>query len=327
LKPENIPAFFMLKYAKPLFTLTLVLLGINGFCQQKTYKNELGFKSENDSFLATSQDRYYTNGLFINFRGALKSDTLNFRKKIFSVSVGQELYNAQTGAVPNSSYVDRPFAAYLFGGVSMQYFDKKENNTKLSIEVGTIGPNALGKQTQELIHSTFGFYNPNGWQFQVNNEIGLNFNLQSHVFLYRSKNKKIDLSIPLEARIGNTYSGLKYGVLFRTGKLNPFYHSVATQSNITTSQESGLNKKEFYFFLKPAVDLVLYNATIKGGLFLKDKGLVTFQSKPVVFSQQLGLAFANQRWTFDFSVIFKSKELKQMEKSNQYGSLDIYYRF
>ena len=318
----------MKRLLKHLPTLAFLLFSVAGFAQQKTYKSELGFNSENDAYLATGQDRYYTNGLFINFRSAAtKLDTLKYRKKIWSISAGQTLYNAQTGAVPNEDYVDRPFAAYLYGGVSMQYFGKRENSTKISLQVGTIGSAALGKPTQELIHTTFGFYDINGWQFQVKNEIGVNINLQSHVFLYRSESKNIDFSMPIEARIGNTFSGLKSGILLRIGTLNPFYHSVATNSNIATKQESGLQKKEFYFFLKPSLDLVLYDATIRGGYFITDKGPITYQSKPVVFAQQVGIAYANERWTLDFSAIFKTKELQEMMQSNQYGSLNIYYRF
>lgn len=320
-------AFFMKKHLKFVFAIIFGIIGLKGFAQQKNYKSEIGFNSENDSFLATGQDRYYTNGLFVNFRSALEVDTLNFRKKILSIDFGQQLFNAQTGAVPNITFVDRPFAAYLYAGASMQYFDENENSAKLSVQIGTIGPRALGRQTQEIIHETFGFYDVNGWQFQVNNEIGINVKLNSHTLLYRSKNKKTDFSMPLEARIGNTFSGLKYGVLFRTGNINPLYHSVATQSNVSAHIENGVNKNEFYFFLKPSLDVVLYDATIKGGLFNEDKGPLTFKTKPLVFSQQVGLAYASQRWTFDFSAVFKTKELKEMKQSNQYGSLNAYYRF
>jgi lipid A 3-O-deacylase len=319
----------ILKYS--FCSLYILLISLNGICQSQNFKHELGFNSENDSFLASGQDRYYTNGLFINYRSAFsvkkETDTLKYRKKIWSISVGQQIFNAQSGAVPNISYIDRPFASYLYAGFGLQFFHKHENNTQFSLQIGTIGPSAQGEKIQKIIHSTFGFYDLNGWQYQVNNELGINFKFQSHFFIFRSKNKKTDFSLPIEARIGNTYSGLKTGLLFRTGNLNPFYHSLATNSNISSYKESSVNKKELYFYLKPSVDLIWYDATIKGGLFVKDKGLITYQSKPVVLSHQIGFAYANERWTADFSAIFKSKELKEMTQTNQYGSLSIYYRF
>jgi hypothetical protein len=36
----------------------------------QSYKNEFGFKSDNDAYLFYGQDRYYTNGLLIYFRHA-----------------------------------------------------------------------------------------------------------------------------------------------------------------------------------------------------------------------------------------------------------------
>ncbi len=332
--------FFMRESLKYLLTLSIWVMSYPCYSQNKSYKNEFGFKSENDSFLANGQDRYYTNGLFISFKRAIDRKTLSDSvftkqhpnadlplKKIFSVSFGQYMYNAQTGAVPDITYVDRPFAAYLYAAGSVQFLEANENSGELSLQVGTIGPSALGEEVQQIIHHTFGFYELNGWQYQVKDEIGVNAELSFHYFLYRSENKKNDFSLPIHANLGNTFCGLSAGILFRTGILNPFYHSIATQSNVSTHQETGLNEKEFYFFLKPSLNFVAYDATIHGGLFRKDKGPVTFKSNPLVFSQEIGAAYAKKRWTVDFSVIFKSKEEKRMVHSHQYGLVDIYYRF
>jgi len=307
------------------------MVSIPTFAQHKMYKSEFGFKSENDSFLATGQDRYYTNGLFISFRSALnpksQPDSNNFTKKIIEYSFGQSLYNAQSGAVPNISFVDRPFAGYLYGAVALQYLSSKEVSKKFKVEIGTIGPNAYGFEIQDLIHQTFGFYDLDGWQYQVNNELGLKLEADLLYNTYQSTNQKTDISIPVKATLGNIYTGLSAGVLLRTGNINPLYHSVATQSNVSTFQEKGVKDQEFYFFLKPLLNFVAYDATISGGLFNDDKGPVTFDSKPLIFSQELGVAFAKNRWTIDFSLIFRTKETKTMLHAHKYGCFDLYYRF
>ncbi|MDB5012593.1 MAG: hypothetical protein JWQ25_795, partial [Daejeonella sp.] len=46
---------------------------------KKTYKSEFGFKSDNDAYLGYGQDRYYTNGLFLTFRHALKQPNISKR--------------------------------------------------------------------------------------------------------------------------------------------------------------------------------------------------------------------------------------------------------
>lgn len=315
------------------FKLLVIFLfaTLSSTAQHQMYKNEFGFKSENDSFLATGQDRYYTNGLFISFRRAvepkIKPDSNYFTKKIWSVSIGQAMYNAQSGSTTDINFVDRPFAAYLYGGFSLQYLDSDENTGKLELQIGTIGPNALGREGQEFIHSTFGFYDIKGWEFQVNNEIGVNLNADLLYLIHRSKNKKIDFSFPVKLNLGNTFTGLSTGVLLRTGSLNPLYHSVANQSNVSSFKEKGVKAQEFYFFLKPMLNVVVYDATIAGGIFNNDKGPVTFNAKPLILSQELGLAYAKNRWTIDFSLIFRTKETKTMFYAHQYGSFDLYYRF
>jgi hypothetical protein len=75
------------------------------------------------------------------------------------------------------------------------------------------------------------------------------------------------------------------------------------------------------------LNVVVYDATIAGGIFNNDKGPVTFNAKPLILSQELGLAYAKKRWTIDFSLIFRTKETKTMFYAHQYGSFDLYYRF
>ncbi|HEX7366696.1 MAG TPA: lipid A deacylase LpxR family protein [Pelobium sp.] len=307
--------------------LLAFLFSLCSFAQTGFYKNELGFRSDNDAYLGTKQDRYYTNGLFIKFRQAIKNKKDSATKKIWGLSLGQEMYNAKSGQTKSIENVDRPFAGYLYGEGSLQWLKPNENSARVALQVGTIGPAALAEQGQTLLHNTVGFYEISGWQYQVKDEIGLNFSADLHYFLFRNKNKTFDFSVPVNASLGNTYSGVKAGILFRTGKLNPFSHSAATQSNISTKLEPNINKNELYFFVKPSLNFVAYNATIQGGLFVKDKGPVTYQPNRIVFAQQIGAAYASTRWTLDFSVIFKSKELPEAKRSEQYGSIGIYYRF
>lgn len=305
----------------------LISLSFQSFSQSKFYKNEIGFRSDNDAYLGIKQDRYYTNGLFIHFRRAVQNKKDSTVKKIWGLSIGQEMYNARTGQITMIENVDRPFAGYLYGGGSLQWLKPNENSLKLEVQIGTIGPSALGKEGQTFLHSVVGFYKISGWQYQVKDEVGLNLKANLHYLLFRNKRKNIDFSLPINASFGNTYTGLETGLLFRTGSLNPFYHSIVTKSNIATRYAQGVKKQELYFFLKPSVTFVAYDATIQGGLFVKDKGPVTYQPKPIVFAQQIGTAYANARWTFDLSVIFKSKQLAEATRSEQYGSASIYYRF
>jgi len=313
-----------------LFTTSILALffGNAVYGQPKSYKSEFGFRSENDSYLAQGQDRYYTNGLFLNFRSALDQSALKnpkLNKIIWELEAGQKMYNPQTGSILDPDFIDRPFAAYLYGGAAFNFLYNKESNLKLNIQFGTIGPAAKGKEAQELLHKTFGFYEINGWQWQVNNEFGINSTLEYNKLIKRLLSGKTDFSLSSYLNAGNTFSGAGAGILFRTGAVNPLHSSASTQSTI--SNNSGLTpKKEFFFYAKPMLHVIAYDATIQGGMFINNKGFAVFEVKPLVFSQQTGAVFSKNRWTADFSVIFKSREIKSNAKPHQYGSFALFYR-
>jgi len=303
--------------------VTLLALCLGAFAQN--HSKQFGFKSDNDAYLATGQDKYYTNGLFISYRFANnpKKENSALAKQITQVELGQKMYNAQSGYIPDMVYVDRPITAYLYAGASKHWFYRSENSLSLGVQLGTIGPNSLGRQAQELIHKIGGFYPPKGWEYQLNNEIGLNFNMAYTHFLQRSPTKKLDLSINTGANLGNTFSGLSAGFTLRTGRMNPLNATAYNRSNLADASSSS----EFFFFAKPQLDWVAYDASISGGLFRKDKGPITFNSKPWVLSQEFGLVFAEKRWSAQLSYTFKTHEINSSAKAHQFGSISTYYQF
>lgn len=296
--------------------------------QAQNYKNEFGFQSDNDAYLAFGQDQYYTNGLFIKYRHALKKANLNpkIENKTWEAEFGQYMFNANTGSVRNIEAVDRPFAAYLYGGAKLNWFLKNEQVFEASLNVGTIGQNAKGKEVQQFLHSTVGFYEINGWQYQVSNEVGVNTSFKYSTLLSR-KHTDNDLSLQSYLNVGTTFSGAGAGILFRAGEMNKFFRSVTYSSRISNSKADTIPDKEIFFFTKPMLNFIAYDATVEGGLFTDDKGPVTYNAKRFQYSHEFGIAYAVKRITFNFSVTFKSKDTKSQLNAHQFGSACLYYRF
>lgn len=316
---------------KNLFLYALISIPLTANSQTKTFKNEFGFRSDNDSYLAYGQDRYYTNGLFITYRSSFNQNKIKnkkLNKLIWEIEGGQKMYNAQSGSIKDINLVDRPFAAYLYAGAAFNFLYNSENNLKISIEAGTIGKSAKGKEAQELLHKAIGFYEINGWEWQVKNETGINTSLEYNYLLDRSKSDKTDFTLNSNVTLGNTFAGLGAGITFRAGTINKLFNSASSQSRISNAAgtQTGV-EKEFFFYAKPMLQYIAYDATIQGGLFRNDKGPVVYDIKSLVFSQQAGLMYAKNRWTVDFSVLFKSREVKSKARPHQYGSVALYYKF
>jgi len=312
---------------KLLLSFFLLIFIINS-ANAQGFKNEFGFKTENDAYLATLNDRYYTNGLFIYFRRAINTNELseNIEKKTYEISVGQKMYTPYWGRVPNKEDQDRPFAGYLYGGAAYSIFYKKESVLKTSIEIGTVGPNSLAEDAQRFLHKTVGFYTPAGWDYQIKNEIAVNLSAAYSKLLYRTADHAADFSGQGYTNLGTTFSGLGASILFRAGKLNQFFNSAYHNAVIGTSKTQRISEYEFFFYAKPQLNYVAYDATIQGSLFNNDSP-VTFGVKPIVFEQQFGVNYSSKRFTADFNIIFKTKEVKSVAKPQNYGGLSLYYRF
>lgn len=291
---------------------------------------EFGFRSDNDSYLANGQDRYYTNGLFISYRKAVESkkNKPGLAKKIVEFEIGQKMYNAQSGYIPAIAYVDRSITAYLYGGANLQWFTENERMFKASFQIGTIGPSALGKQAQELVHRITGLYTPKGWEYQLKNELGINLGASYASMIQRSNSQKLDLAWHGYANLGTTFSGLGLGFMLRAGRVNQLFQSASYHSVIDNKNSSNkLAKSEFFFFAKPQLDLVVYDATVSGGLFRQDKGPVSFKPKPWVLSQEFGLVHAKNRLSLQLSYVFKAAEIQSSARAHQYGCISTFYRF
>jgi lipid A 3-O-deacylase len=316
-----------MKYTVRCFFLCLIFY--TALTQAQTYKNEFGFKSDNDSYLGQGSDRYYTNGLFINFRHARDQQKLkaSVEKKIYEISIGQKMYNPYSGYAPDPATQDRPFAGYLYAEGAVNLFYSNESSLKTGIQIGTTGKNSLAEAGQKLLHRTFGFYETGGWDQQIKNELALNLAAQYTKLLTRVADNAVDFSFEGYVNLGTTYSGAGAGILLRTGSLNQLFNSAYTNAAIgNNAKTKALVKHEFFFYAKPQLNLVAYDATIQGSLF-NNNSPVTFDQKPLVFAQQLGVNYSSQRFTADYSMLFKTKEIRSTARAHQWGSISLFYRF
>ncbi len=142
---------------------------------------------ENDSF-GSGSDRYYTNG--IKFGGGVSAEPVIehvFKKPAesvlqyitdnrgnlqFGLFLGQNLYTPKRIAVAAPQPLDRPWAAWLYvGGVAQNVEDNRLQTVEL--DLGIVGPSALGKQVQTEYHNLIGADKPRGWNNQLRDEAGV----------------------------------------------------------------------------------------------------------------------------------------------------------
>ncbi|PJJ79762.1 lipid A deacylase LpxR family protein [Mucilaginibacter auburnensis] len=299
---------------------------------QNTYRNQIGNRLDNDQYVDPYNDRYYMAGHLLNFTTVLNSnkDCANLLsgglvKKTLELEIGQQIYGPFATWARYDFIQDRPYTGYLYAGASLNWLYNNESALKITAQIGTIGRASQAERVQKAFHHAFGLKEPEGWQYQLNNEPGINLEAQYTHLLYRNESEWLDVAATPALRLGNTFSNANAAVQLRIGSIDKLYQSAGTNSRVSMGGDH--QKTEFYFFAIPQLSYVAYNATIQGGMFVKDKGPVHFDVEPLVFTQILGLQFSSQRWSASYTAFIRGKEVKSTATGQQYGAIALAYRF
>ncbi|TDW45927.1 hypothetical protein EV144_107119 [Flavobacterium sp. 270] len=296
-----------MKENKNAFAIVLILISTFAFGQRTT---EIGFISDNDLYTSSKNDMYYTNGLELFYRFLSKNENEKINKKITEFRIGQYIYNPRFINETAVDINDRPFAGYLFAEAGRSFFYQSESVLKTDFQLGFLGPNALGRETQESFHHIIGYKKVFGWDNQIHNA----FAVQAHV-MYSKKlfpnnhHDFIDFHFQSEANLGTIFTGVSTGLLARIGfkKLLPIYDSNLHDASVSAQPQS--NVREFYFYAMPSVNYQFYDATIEGSMF-KDTSPLTFDLEPLRFNAEFGLKYRHNNFNLSYSFIYRGRELK-----------------
>lgn len=308
--------------------IALILLLSYTLCAAQHHpRSEFNFRNDNDLYLFNKQDQYYTNGIFFNIRKTADSTNLsaNEANRLLGLTIGQKMYNAYTANIRHIEEVDRPITAYLFIAANFDRYFESERFVSFIAEIGTIGRRALGEQFQEGIHRAFRLYDIDGWQYQLKNAFGMDVAAQYGGLLYRNRGQWFDVSGRATATLGVNHTGFSIAPSFRFGRLNPFHQSIYTSSRLQAY--GGSVAEELFLYYSPRLQFVGYDATLQGGMFLRDKGPVTHRPARWVWYNQIGMMYAKNALSLHFQYIFYTKEVPAMFFRHRYGSVGMGYRF
>lgn len=311
-----------------LLLLLVIFMGLSpNYAQLRFRHTELELRNDNDMYLMNMQDQYYTNGLFLNLRKIVDSSKLKPREinRLVEFRLGHEMYNAYTAQIDSIEVVDRPITAYLFASIGQNHHYAGENFLAYAFSVGTIGKRAFGKELQAGLHNMLNMYHAAGWEFQLYNAWVANLALEHNKLFGRTRNQMLDLSLHSSMQLGMFQTNIKTGPVFRLGKLTTFDQSAHFNARLQASGRT--TPRELYLYYKPEAQLIFFDASMQGGLFLKDKGPVTSKPNRWQISNHFGGVFANQSITLKIQYFFNTKESEQSLFRHQYGSLSFAYRF
>jgi hypothetical protein len=219
---------------------------------------------------------------------------------------------------------------------------KKKYDFQTDIVAGVMGPASFAGEAQHWLHTNIGDTAvPHGWNNQYRNDVLFNINFTAEKQLY-SNNKSLELIGDAGICAGTMFDDIEMGPTLRFGKMKPYFDGfMGHYSTSFASKETGWNKVQLYFFVKPAVQYVLYSAMLQGGLFSPPPTVTTFVYEDNVRTQiyfqkpkqyienyvgnlSYGGVLTYRHWSITFTQIYSTRVLKGVYPYI-YGNITIYY--
>jgi lipid A 3-O-deacylase len=236
-----------------------------------SFKNSLGnkyFKFHYDNDYFTMTDEYYTQGITLEYANPkIKnwfSSKILLKPKNTDITYGLRIdnfgYTPTTIRLDSIPYGDRPFCGDMSASTFAIAVDTvKQRIISSTFIFGLMGQGAGGKEFQTGIHKWLGDYIPKGWQYQIRNDIILDYqiNYEKKILAYRNN---FLLNGASELRVGTHSDKLTAGFNFMVGNFNNRFLSVAATKPIR-------KKVQYYLYGQLVGGVIGYDATLQGGLF------------------------------------------------------------
>lgn len=299
------------------------------------------FINENDLYAIKNSDRHYTNGVRLAWLsaddevpewGKTLGDALPFlnpeaRRRI-GWAIGHNLYTPQDKATRELVRDDRPYAAFLYVGLALQSETESRLDT-LELDVGAVGPVALGKPIQNNYHPLIGAKKAYGWNHQIKNEPGVAL-VWERKWRLNDEQPPDTLSwdvIPhLSGSVGNVFTYAGAGAVFRFGddlrsdfgppRIRP---ALPGSSSFRPRDSFG-----WYVFAGGEARLVAHDIFLDGNTFTDSHGI---SKKPLVGDFQLGFALLFERARVTFTQVMRTREFEGQDRPNFFGSISLSARF
>lgn len=250
------------------------------------------------------------------------------------LSLTQFMFTPENFLAYDQPQGERRYAGWLGLGFSLHAQSEHVLNS-LEVTLGTVGPNALAKESQDAIHEMRNIEKFNGWDEQIPNEItaDVSFIQQRRVDLHAIPDWDFSTDGILEwgVRLGTFRTTAHLGTVVRGGfHLMPDFPEVRiSEAAFAHSSASGDGGKSSdwsaYFLGGTSIRGVAHDATLDGPLFRQFETGNT--REPVVAEVFCGVGVAYRGMELSYVHTWRSKEYEEQDGISEFGSVGLHFRF
>lgn len=259
----------------------------------------------------------------------------DLRQGRVGAAFGQSIYTPEDTAANALIANDRPYAGWVYGAISVHAETGKTSTLAthdtldtVELQIGLVGPYALGKQVQNGVHELIGVAKSNGWDNQLENEPGLMLISERR---WRSPPWKIlgvqmDAIPPIGGSLGNVMTFASAGAMFRIGQeldidfglplIRPFLSGLAA-----------VNRKgdlAWYLFAGAQGRAVVRDIFLDGNTFSNSHSV---DKKTLVGDFQIGAAIIFRGTKLALTQVYRSREFQGQRQADRLGALSLSTQF
>lgn len=290
--------------------------------QPDFFSKELYFTNENDAYLFQKKDANYSNGFFIKY---IRAGEKKGNKITRSFELAQMIYTPQIRKTKDITDIDRPYCGYLFMKYGQSSFLRNEQVLQYSASLGIVGPASFGEEVQNAYHTLLNYATFTGWKYQVQNSVGIDLGVTyAKTVLHPTSWLKWIPSAQLN--LGTLFTNAKLGSYFCVGRFENNNNSALWNARVQSKEVTLKRNHEFFVYWFPQIILQAYNATVEGGMINKYTGIELGETTPFMFQEEIGVCFAQDRWTTKIVWVYQTREAVAQKTTQQYVSLQVGYR-
>ncbi len=223
---------------------------------------------------------------------------------------------------------DRPYAGMLYGSMGLMT-DTGYRLDNLQLTIGLIGPASGAAQTQDFVHDIGNFIDPQGWDNQLENEVGFTLTYERKwrgIYQLSPFGWAVDVTPHIGASLGTIHTHATTGATFRLGYDLPADYgpplirpSVTGSDFFVPTQEIG-----WYLFAGFEGRAVARNIFLDGNTYRDSHSVDKY---PLIGGVQAGIAFTYQNTRIAYTHIFRTKEFEGQDDGDEFGAITVSYRF
>jgi lipid A 3-O-deacylase len=310
-------------------------------------KGVLSLVVENDS-LSSGADRNYTSGIKLAYISPADrvpdwlQNTGSFTRAIsgsdpdfWGISIGQSIFTPQDIRANPAPPDQHPYSGWLYMQLMVAAQDnpnpghRAQHLDTYELEIGVVGPWAMGEQAQDSIHQLLGAPHPNGWDSQLHNEVvfDLAFDRRWHAWSLPDNTLgflEADLTPSAGVTVGTLRDEMRAGLTARIGqRLDSDYGPPRVRPSLAGVEHFAGGPFAWSIFAGVQGRAVARDLFLDGNTF-QDSAHV--ERIPYVADYQAGFSISAGDWRLAYTYVWRTDEFETQDGRQDFGALAISWR-